>query len=97
MTSMIPSCVWDYARVSTPEFCNNPLFFVDNLTERQAHVNWENKITPPDDISRGPLWYEEEDDGGRFPLDKINRGIGYYRTYSRLYELGCWATSHLHS
>ena len=72
-----PRCVWDYARVSTPEFCNNPLFFVNNLTERQAHVNWENKISPPDDILRGLLWYEEEDDGGRFPLDKINKETGY--------------------
>ena len=75
-----PRHVWDRTRIAMRQFGRNPIFLVNHLTERQAHVNWENDFSP-EDTSHSSAWYEAEDNGGRLTLDRWNVG-GYYYTFN---------------
>ena len=91
-----PRCVWDRARITHRDFGTNPIFFVDHLTERQAHVNWENDIAPYD-ISRGPSWYEQRDDDD-LTLDRTE-GLGYgvhFRNMAPIADCNNWDVSPNH-
>ena len=76
----LPRSVWDRARITARDFGRNPIFFVNHLTERQAHVNWGNDLSP-NDLSRDPSWYNQEDDGVPLTLDKVYIG-GYNVQYN---------------
>ena len=65
-----PRNVWDKARTTTPRFGINPIFLVDNLSERQAYVNWLYDL-PSTDTSRSLQWYEQSDIGARRSLEHI--------------------------